>query len=262
MLVPCHRVLGAGRSPGGFTAAGGVATKARLLSVEGVVLPGSVAPPGPEALARGLGYDPEAALGHITRADRTLGRVIARVGAFGLSADPGQSPYASLARAIVYQQLAGRAAATIFGRVQGLFDGGELGSPAELLGLSEDALRAAGLSRAKTLALRDLAARTLDGTVPDLAGLRALDDEAIIGRLTSIRGVGRWTVEMMLIFRLGRPDVLPVMDYGVRKGFQQVFRTGELPSPGELAARGGRWRPYRTVASWYLWRALELSPEP
>ncbi|MGH7272543.1 MAG: DNA-3-methyladenine glycosylase family protein, partial [Polyangiaceae bacterium] len=126
-----------------------------------------------------------------------------------------------------------------------------------LLGAGDEKLRACGLSAAKLAALRDLAAKTLDGTVPAVEELNLLGDDAIVDRLTQIRGIGRWTVQMLLIFRLGRPDVLPIDDYGVRKGFALAYRKKELPTPKELAAFGERWRPYRTVASWYLWRVLD-----
>ena len=135
--------------------------------------------------------------------------------------------------------------------------GGALPAPAELLALDDTALRGAGLSRAKTAALKDLAAHAHDGRLPELAEARTLDDDALIERLTAVRGVGPWTVQMLLMFRLGRADVLPATDYGIRKGFQRVFRTRQLPSPRQVLARGERWRPHRTMAAWYLWRALD-----
>jgi 3-methyladenine DNA glycosylase/8-oxoguanine DNA glycosylase len=171
---------------------------------------------------------------------------------------PTQSLFAALARSIVYQQLSGNAAATILGRVTRLFAPRRFPTPRDLLEIPPERLRGAGLSTAKTAALRDLAAHTLDGTVPSLARIRRMEDEEIIERLTIVRGIGRWTVEMLLIFRLGRPDVLPVSDLGVRKGFGRIFRRGKLPGPAVMIRRGERWRPYRSVASWYLWRALEL----
>jgi 3-methyladenine DNA glycosylase/8-oxoguanine DNA glycosylase len=165
-----------------------------------------------------------------------------------------------LAEAIVYQQLTGKAAATIFGRVCGLFPNANDGPTAEhIMRVSDEQLRAAGLSRAKLLSLRDLARRTAAGEIPTLAEIRNMENEAIIERLTAVRGIGRWTVEMLLIFRLGRPDVLPVDDYGVRKGYAFAVRKSELPTRQHLEKRGVRWKPYRTVASWYLWRACELA---
>jgi len=178
--------------------------------------------------------------------------------AFRIRPDAVQSPFEALVESIVYQQLSGAAAATILGRIIDLFKPRRFPRPEDLIETSDEKLRSAGLSRAKALALRDLSAKALDGTVPPLAALEKLSDDEIVERLTAVRGVGRWTVEMMLIFRMGRPDVLPVDDYGVRKGFAIFRRLRDLPSPKELAAYGERWRPYRTVASWYMWRALEL----
>jgi len=187
-----------------------------------------------------------------------LGNLIARAGQFTMRPTPSHSLFQSLVRSIVYQQLSGRAAATILGRVTRLFAPKRFPTPRDLLEISPDRLRGAGLSTAKTAALRDLAARTLDGTVPSLARVRRMEDEEIVERLTAVRGIGRWTVEMLLIFKLGRPDVLPLGDLGVRKGFARTFRKRKLPEPTVMNRRGERWRPYRSVASWYLWRALEL----
>ncbi len=197
----------------------------------------------------------------LAAADPVLARLIERVGPCRLRPDRIQSPYEALFEAIVYQQLTGKAAATILGRAKAALDGhGGFPSPEAVLAAPDEALRGAGLSRAKTAAVKDLAAKARDGCVPGLAELRRMHDDAIVEHLTEIRGIGRWTVEMMLIFRLGRPDVLPVHDYGVRKGFAIAYRKRELPTPTRLAAHGERWRPYRTVASWYLWRANELPP--
>jgi DNA-3-methyladenine glycosylase II len=169
------------------------------------------------------------------------------------------SPYEALFESIVYQQLSGKAAATILGRVKTALADGAFPAPDVVLAAPDETLRAAGLSRAKTAAVKDLAAKTRSGHVPPLAKLRRMDDDAIVEHLTAIRGIGRWTVEMMLIFRLGRPDVLPVHDYGVRNGFRIAYGKRALPTPKQLAAFGERWRPHRTVASWYLWRAVERS---
>ena len=170
---------------------------------------------------------------------------------------PAQTTFQALAESIVHQQLSGKAAAAIHARLCALFPGKRL-RPQGLAELSDGELRSAGLSRAKVLALRDLAERTLDGTVPPVRALSGLTDDAIVERLMKVRGVGRWTVEMLLIFRLGRPDVLPVHDYGVRHGFQLTYGKRDLPSPREVAGRGDLWRPFRTAASWYLWRAVDL----
>jgi 3-methyladenine DNA glycosylase/8-oxoguanine DNA glycosylase len=180
------------------------------------------------------------------------------VGPYRLRPQPTHSLFTALLRSIVYQQLSGKAAATILGRVNRLFAPRRFPTPGELLRIAPERLREAGLSAGKTAAVRDLAARTLDGTVPPLARIRRMEDEEIIERLTIVRGIGRWTAEMLLMFRLGRPDVLPVTDLGIRKGFQLTFRSRKLPEPPVIIRRGERWRPYRSVASWYLYRALEL----
>jgi len=214
--------------------------------------------PASLAVRRGLPYDPVVASSHLTDADPALGRLIGRVGEYGLELRHSRSLFASLARAIVYQQLSGAAASTILGRVVALFAPRRFPAPADILGIAPERLRAAGLSAAKTAALRDLAARTLDGTVPSMARVRRMDDEAIVAQLTQVRGIGRWTVEMHLMFGLGRPDVLPLGDLGIRKGYAVTFGSRGLPEPAVIARRAERWRPYRSVASWYLWRALEL----
>jgi DNA-3-methyladenine glycosylase II len=206
----------------------------------------------------GLEYDPDVARRHLTQADPKLGDLIARVGEFTMRPRLTHSLFVTLLRSIVYQQLSGRAAATILGRVIRLSAPRRFPTPRDLLQLPPEQLRQAGLSTAKTAAVRDLAARTLDGTVPSLASIRRMEDEEIIERLTLVRGIGRWTVEMLLIFRLGRPDVLPVGDLGVRKGYGRIFRKGKLPEPSIVLRRGERWRPYRSVATWYLYRVLEL----
>jgi 3-methyladenine DNA glycosylase/8-oxoguanine DNA glycosylase len=208
--------------------------------------------------ANGLTYDPETACRYLAESDARLGELMERVGPFTMRPVPTQSLFAALARSIVYQQLSGKAAGTILGRTVQLFAPRRFPTPRDLLQAPAERLRAAGLSAAKTAALKDLAAKTLDGTVPSLAHIRRMDDEAIIERLTEVRGIGRWTVEMLLIFRLGRSDILPVTDLGVRKGFGLTFRRGRLPDVSAMLRRGERWRPYRSVASWYMWRALEL----
>ena len=187
-----------------------------------------------------------------------LGRAIEALGPLALELKRTTSLFGALAEAIVYQQLSGRAAATIHARVCALFPRPHEGPTAEkILRTSDAKLRGAGLSRAKLLALRDLARRAKAGEIPTLAEAAELSDDELVERLTQVRGIGRWTVEMLLIFRLGRPDVLPADDYGIRKGYAKVFRKRALPSPKQLAQRAEPWRPYRTAASWYLWRALE-----
>lgn len=185
--------------------------------------------------------------------DRALGRVIERIGPCALAPDEGFEPFSALVSAICHQQLTGKAAMSILRRVTAQFGA----APERYVRAELDALQACGLSRAKALAVQDAARLRLDGTVPDAATLRGLDDEVIIERLTRVRGVGRWTVEMLLIFRLGRLDVWPVDDFGVRKGFARLRRLGELPTAKLLGPRGERWRPWRSVASWYLWRVAE-----
>ena len=168
------------------------------------------------------------------------------------------NPFESLARNIIYQQLHGNAAAAIHQRVRDLYGKRRRLMPKDIINTPDEILRGAGLSTAKTVAIKDLAAKTLDGTVPTLARLRRMEDEEIIERLTQVRGIGRWTVEMLLIFRLGRPDVLPLGDFAVRKGFALLYGLKEQPKPKELLQHGELWRPYRSVASWYMWRASEL----
>lgn len=206
-----------------------------------------------------LTYDPAEAIAHLSAVDPVMGDLITRVGTFTLVPELKHSPFHALMRAIVYQQLSGKAAGTIHGRVLALMPTGRgRPRPEHLLGLADGPLRGAGLSRNKLLALRDLAAKAQDGTVPTLAALRRLTDIEIIDRLTAVRGIGRWTVEMLLLFRLGRPDVWPVTDLGIQKGFQLTYRTRGLPTPERLLKAGAKWAPFRSVAAWYLWRAVDL----
>ncbi len=194
----------------------------------------------------------------LAQRDPRLATLIRKVGPFTVKRARVIRPFHSLAESIVYQQLSGKAAATIFGRVRALYPGRHAFSPESVLATADEKLRGAGLSRNKLAALKDLAAKARDGTVPRRAALDKMSDEEIIERLTSVRGIGRWTVEMFLLFDLGRMDVWPVDDYGVRKGYARTFRKKELPTPKELFAIGEKWRPYRSVAAWYFWRALEL----
>ncbi len=194
---------------------------------------------------------------HLAAADPVLGRHIRRSPRCDVVRPARFRPFDALLSAITHQQLNGRAAATILGRVKDRFGAGGWPAPDVVARARLPALRACGLSRAKALALKDLAAKTLDGTVPPARALHRLPDEAVVERLTQVRGVGRWTVEMLLLFRLGRLDVLPVDDFGVRKGFTLLYGRGELVTPKALLAAGEPWRPYRSVASWYLWRVLD-----
>ncbi|MGD9724101.1 MAG: DNA-3-methyladenine glycosylase [Pirellulales bacterium] len=207
----------------------------------------------------GLQYDPDEAVEVLKRADKRLARVIKRAGPFTHRPEPTRNSFQYLMRAIVYQQLAGKAAATIYGRVEALFPGRGGPKPEAVLATPDKALRGAGLSQNKMLSVKDLAAKTLEGVVPTMARLQKMSDEEIVARLVQVRGIGPWSVEMLLIFRLGRPDVLPVSDFGVRKGFMHTYGATEMPTPKELLAHGERWRPYRSVASWYMWRAVDLA---
>jgi len=254
LVVPCHRVVAADGSMHGFSAYGGLVTKKKLLQIERSAAP-SDGPlfGGPPRLP----YDAQQAVQHLSSADERLAKVIQRVGPFKLQPVAAFSPYESLARSIIFQQLNGKAAETIAGRVHAAFGGERYPDPERLLAAPDELFRNAGVSRNKLAALRDLAARTLDGTVPECSVLARMSNEDIIDRLTVVRGVGRWTVEMMLMFRLGRPDVLPVDDYGVRKAYGLIYMRGRLPKPKLLEKRVEHWRPFRSVASWYLWRSLD-----
>ena len=193
----------------------------------------------------------------LCRVDRHLARVIRKVGSFPTKKQKPQSPFESLLRAIVHQQLAGAAAATIFGRVQALGSNGNCPRPEEILRAPKVKLRRAGLSRQKIAAVKDLARKTIDGTVPPLAVIRRMSEEEILERLTQVHGIGEWSVHMFLMFQLGRPDVMPILDYGIRKGFQHIYGLEKEPKPKAVLAHAERWRPYRSIASWYLWRAVE-----
>ena len=211
------------------------------------------------AAALELPFDHVAAHEFLSRTDKHLARVITRVGEFQFKLDECESPYESLLEAIAYQSISGKAAATIFARIKALGANGVCPTPKEILSASIDALRKAGLSNAKAIAMKDLAQKTLDGVVPSLEQAHRMSDEELVKRLISVRGIGAWTVEMFLIFRLGRPDVLPIHDYGVQKGYALTYGKRHVPKPRELAKFGERWRPYRTVASWYMWRAVGLA---
>jgi DNA-3-methyladenine glycosylase II len=188
-----------------------------------------------------------------------MAELIARSRRYNITSAVTIRPFDALAESIAYQQLSGKAAATIFGRVRALYPKRKWLDPEQLLATPDETLRAAGLSRAKTAALKDLAAKTIDGTVPAGRALIRMSDDEIITRLTAVRGIGRWTVEMLLLFDLGRPDVWPVDDYGVQKGFAKTFGRRKLPTPKQLMKFGEKWRPYRSVAAWYFWRALDTA---
>jgi DNA-3-methyladenine glycosylase II len=216
--------------------------------------------------SRKFPFDHEKALVHLRANDTKLAALIDRVGPFALRINQSITPFESLLESILYQQLHGKAAATIHARVRAYFGGDP--TPQLLLDTPDEPLRAAGVSGNKIKAFRDLASRTIDGTVPSHAAILKMSDADIVERLTEVRGIGSWTVEMLLIFRLGRPDVLPVTDYGVRKGYALTFmrvpksrplEAADLPKPDVVFRRGQRWVPFRSVASWYLWRACDLA---
>lgn len=285
VVVPCHRVVAAGGRIGGFSAPGGTTTKQRMLAAEGVTL--TAGAPAPAA-GRPLPFDARRAERHLRAADPELGQVMAAVGPLRLELRPAPSTFAALTEAIVHQQLSPKAAATIHRRLCALLDGtgilpdasgvqadaggtlpdasgAQAGAgghggvrPEQVLALPEGALRGAGLSAAKVRALRELAAQVIGGAVPTVDEAAAMDDESVVAALSAVRGVGRWTAEMFLMFRLGRPDVLPLGDYGLRRGFAAAFGLATTPGPAEVERRAEAWRPYRTAACWYLWRALDL----
>lgn len=277
IVVPCHRVLAAGGKLGGFSAGGGVLTKQRMLEIEGALgekTAGKTSATKLRAkqaaatlpLFEGDGhfdFDTMAALRHLRRSDPTLARLMDLVGPFRMELKDAASIFGALAEAIVYQQLTAKAAGTIYGRVCALFATPKAGvplqhpTPQQILNVPEEKLRGAGLSQAKFLALRDLAQKVSSGEVPTLSQAGTMDNETLIEKLTSVRGIGRWTAEMLLMFRLGRADVLPVDDLGIRKGYALAWNLKEMPTRKELEAAGEVWKPYRTVASWYLWRATD-----
>ena len=194
---------------------------------------------------------------HLRASHPRMAELMARARRFEVEAGGVLRPFEALAESIAYQQLSGKAAATIWGRVRALYPRRRNLDPKLVRQTPDETLRAAGLSRSKIAALKDLAAKTLDGTVPTARALARMSDEEIIERLTQVRGIGRWTVEMLLLFHLGRLDVWPVGDYGVQKGFAKTFGKRKLPSPKQLMKLGEKWRPYRSVAAWYFWRALD-----
>ena len=191
--------------------------------------------------------------------DPRMAALIARSRRYEITPAVSVRPFDALAESIAYQQLNGKAAASIWNRVRALYPKRKRLDPAKVLATPDETLRAAGLSRAKIAAIKDLAAKTLDGTVPSSRALLRMSDDEIVTRLTTVRGIGRWTVEMLLLFDLGRPDVWPVDDYGVRKGFAKTFGKRKLPTPKQLMKHGEKWRPYRSMAAWYFWRALDES---
>jgi len=252
IIVPCHRVLG--RSGfGDYSAGSGLHTKFRLLWREGY-----------RGRTSNVRFDERAAVEHLRTADARLGRLMDRVGPFTMQAAApspraGIAPFTSLAKAIISQQLSGKAAATIYARVARLWDGNSIDNPKAVVDAGKAELRAAGLSENKALSLHDLAKHALDGTLPSRAEMEALSDEQIALRLVHIRGIGRWSVQMLLMFYLGRPNVLPVADLGVQKGFALTYGMRSLPSAKTMERTARAWAPFASVASWYMWRAVEVN---
>jgi DNA-3-methyladenine glycosylase II len=201
---------------------------------------------------------PEDVTRHLSRRCRVMRRLIREHGECGLKPQR-RSPFEALVRAVAHQQLNGTAAESILRRFRALVPGVRFPTAEQLIALSDESLRSAGFSRGKIKSLRDIADKTLSGIVPDSRKIRRMSNEEIIERLTEVHGVGRWTVEMLLMFTLGRPDVLPIDDFGVRNGYRIAFGLVEMPTPKEVLAFGERWRPYRTTASWYLWRAADAA---
>lgn len=241
VVVPCHRVAASLKRLGGFSAPGGALTKRRMLEIEGAFLEG---PP----------YDVERAVRELRAADPALAKVIAAAGDVRPRVQPLHSLFESLGRSIIYQQLSGLAAGAIHRKYAALFPD-HRPTPEHLANLSDARVRGAGLSASKLAALRDLAKRS--GELPTLKQMEKMSDDEIVEALTKVRGIGPWTVHMLLIFRLGRPDVLPVADYGVRKGFAKTYGKRALPDAKQLTKHAEKWKPWRSVGSWYMWRATE-----
>lgn len=206
-----------------------------------------------------LTFDAQAACAFLAGADAVLGDLMARVGPYAPHSTAAPDAFHALVRAIVYQQLSGRAAATIHGRVLEALGQGDAPGAATIDAADDALLRGAGLSANKTASLKMLARAALDGSLPAEDRLPDFDDATLIDSYSRIRGIGRWTVEMLLIFHLGRPDVMPGHDLGVRKGYALTYRLGRLPEPKQLEKRCDIWRPYRSVGSWYMWRALDMT---
>lgn len=213
-------------------------------------------PPGP-VRADGLTYGRRAAVNHLRRVDPRVAAVIDAAGPFDVRPTEVVDPFPYLLRSIVFQQLNGTAAATIHGRVLALF-GGEVPSPHVLLDTDVADLRGAGLSASKAASIQDLARHAAAGELPDAAEVARCSDLELVDRLTVVRGIGPWTVHMLLMFRLGRPDVLPTGDFGVREGWRLLHGLDAQPTPTEFRAATEHWRPYRSVASWYMWRNVDL----
>lgn len=202
-------------------------------------------------------FNLQEAVAHLSERDEVLKRLIGELNAFQIDVEDAANPYEVLLESIAYQSISGKAAATIYGRIKALGENGRPPRPEAMLKIPTPKLRKAGLSGAKAAAMKDLARKAVEGVVPTQDEAVTMSDEELVERLVSVRGIGAWTVEMFLIFRLGRPDVLPIHDLGVQKGWSVAYGKKHKPSPKELLKFGERWRPFRTVASWYMWRAFE-----
>ena len=255
LLVPCHRVVASGGGVGGFSSPGGLSTKARLLALEGVRirLPRRVSQLGDE---HALTYDPLVAAQVLAKADPALGEWIEEFGPPRLTVRTLYGLFEGLAELVIDASPADPVAARA--RLETAFGDDHVPPPARLRAIPDERLRTSGLSRSTIRALRDLASHFMEGEVPSLSELRALTDDQARDRLTALRGVDPCTAELLLLVRLGRPDVLPVTDEGLQRGFGRVFLRGRTPTAKEVAKRGERWRPFRSVASWYLWQAAEV----
>ncbi len=253
LIIPCHRVVKSNYDLGEFNSSAGASTKARMLSLEGLKLDGY-------KISKAKTFsdiDIHEAIRYLSEADTQLGKFIEKAPKFNLETNPAQSTFHSLCEAVVYQQLTGKAAATIFSRLMGLYGKPAILRPFDVVRTDFDELRKVGLSRNKALAIQSLAESAISKNLPDVNKLRSMQNYEIIRVLTRIKGIGKWTAEMFLIFRLGRTDVLSTGDLGLQKGLAKIRKTNHLPSPVELGRQGKTWMPYRSIASWYLWRAAE-----
>ncbi len=205
-----------------------------------------------------LPFDAKAAVVYLSKQDHVLAHLMQRVGPYTVMPKPRSSIFEALTQSIVHQQLSGKAAETIYKRFCSLFPNKAHSVPEVVLQTPHDVLRGAGISHAKIRAIHDLAEKTVQNQIPTPEDLHTMKDDEIVSALTKVRGIGPWTVEMMLLFDLGRPDVLPATDLGIQKGFQKTYHRPELPKPTEIRAHAEKWKPFRSVASWYMYRALEL----
>ena len=253
LLIPCHRVINSDTTIGAFSGLGGVRTKIKMLELEKVRIIKQKIP----RLALPLNFSEikiSEALSYLIKSDIALGRSIKKIGNFALKVNKFQTPFIALLEAIVYQQLTGKAASTIFQRLLKIFGRNGVIRPFDIIRAEDSEIKAAGLSTNKTIAIKDLAEKALSGEIPTMSKLTKMQNEEIIYRLSQIKGIGRWTVEMFLIFRLGRADILAKDDYGLQKGLAIAYNLTQIPKPGNLEKIGLKWKPYRSIASWYLWQ--------